>query len=465
MESIAFDFSNMMVEQLGEEQGIRREEINAMAARGRAIVQSVQNHRHGDGLRWFDLPYQKETLAEVKALARQMAGRYHNCVVIGIGGSALGAIALRSALLHPWHNQLPDEKRPGPRLFVLDNVDPDWLSGFFDVVAPEESCFNVISKSGSTAETISQFLLFRQALRERLGDHYIKQMIVTTDAKGGSLRPLVRRETFRSFVVPEGVGGRFSVLSPVGLFPTAVAGIDVDALLAGAARADQETRHEEIWQNRALLYAVLQWLSYRRGKRISVMMPYSQALRDVAAWYRQLLAESLAKRKNRAGEDVFVGQTPVKALGVTDQHSQMQLYIDGPFDKVVTFLRVGSFHKELTIPPWQTGQSAVDYLGGHSFNELLQAEGDATTIALTEAGRANASFILPELNAYTVGQLLYTLEVATAYSGELYDINAFDQPGVEAGKVATYALLGRAGYENRRQEIETARRRATRFAV
>jgi len=465
VKSIVYDFSNMMAEQLGPAQGIRREEIDALAERGRDVVRRVQRARGKGWLRWFDLPYQRASVDAVKRLAAEMAGRYRNCVVLGIGGSALGSIALRSALLHPWHNALPDEKRSAPRLFVLDNVDPDWLAGFFDVIDPEDSCFNVISKSGSTAETMSQFLLFRQALQDRLGDRYAERIVVTTDAKSGSLRPLVQKEGFPSFVVPDGVGGRFSVLSPVGLFPAAVVGIDIDALLAGAAQADTETQGEEIWHNRALLYALLQWLNYRRGKPVSVMMPYSQALRDVADWYRQLWAESLGKKVNRAGQEVFVGPTPVKALGVTDQHSQMQLYIEGPHDKVITFLRVGRFGHELPIPRWTTGQSAIDYLGEHSFNELFRAEGDATAIALTEAGRANGAFILPELNAHTLGQLLFTLEVATAYSGELYDIDAFDQPGVEAGKIATYALLGRSGYEKRRQEIETARANATPFVV
>ncbi len=465
MKSIVYDFSNMMAEQLGQEQGIRREEIDAVAERARSAVRNVQRKRGSGWLRWFGLPYQQENVGAIKQLAVEMASRYHNCIVLGIGGSALGSIALRSALLHPWHNTLPDEKRPGPRLFVLDNVDPDWLAGFFDIIDLEDSCFNVISKSGSTAETMSQFLLFRDALQERLGDSYVQRMVITTDAGKGSLRPLVQQEGYSSFVVPDGVGGRFSVLSSVGLFPAAVAGIDIDALLAGAAQADAETQAEDIWQNRALLYAVSQWLSYRRGKPISVMMPYSQALRDVADWYRQLWAESLGKRLNRTGQEIFAGPTPVKALGVTDQHSQVQLYIEGPYDKVITFLRVERFAHELSMPRWTTGQSGVDYLGEHSFNELFQAEGDATALVLTEARRANGSFILPELNAHTLGQLLFTLEVATAYSGELYDIDAFDQPGVEAGKIATYALLGRSGYEKRRQEIEKARANATRFAI
>jgi glucose-6-phosphate isomerase len=401
------------------------------------------------------------------ATAREVRTRFKNFVVLGIGGSALGTVALQNALLHPYYNQLPDDRRGGPRLYVLDNIDPDWLGSLLDVLDPAETCFNVITKSGDTAETVSQFLWVRGLLIERLGTaRYAEHVIATTDADKGSLRPLVRQEGFTSFVVPDGVGGRFSVLCPVGLLPAAAIGIDAVELLAGAAYADSLSQVANLWQNAALMYAVTQYLAYRRGKPLSVMMPYHQGLRTLADWYAQLWAESLGKEHDRKGNVVNVGPTPIKTLGVTDQHSQVQLYIAGPRDKVFTFITVGKFAEEIEIPSWHTGQSAVDYLGGHTFNELLAAEAEGTALALADAGQPNATFRLPEVNAFTVGQLLYTLEVATAISGELYNVNAFDQPGVEGGKVRAYALLGRPGYETKRQEIEARRdRRKAGYAI
>lgn len=468
---VRFDFNHLMADVIGEAHGFSVAELEGHAAGAQTALAAVQAQRAAGGLRWMELPYQeqrqKEEFERLLATAQAVRARYKNFVVLGIGGSALGTIALKSALLHPYYNELPDTRRGGPRLYVLDNIDPDWLAGLLDVLDPAETCFNVITKSGDTAETMSQFLWARELLIERLGpERYRQNVIATTDATKGSLRPLVEQEGFVSFVVPDGVGGRFSVLSPVGLLAAAVVGIEVRELLAGAAYADRVSQSPFLWQNSVLMYALTQYLAYRRGKPLSVMMPYAQGLREVADWYAQLWAESLGKEKDRAGRVVNVGPTPIKALGATDQHSQVQLYIAGPHDKIFTFITVDAFKHTLPIPTWQTGQSAVDYLAGHTFNELLAAEAEGTALALAEAGRPNATFRLPQVNPFTVGQLLYLLEVATAISGELYDINAFDQPGVEAGKVRAYALLGRSGYEAQRAEIEARRaKRKARYEI
>ncbi len=449
---VRFDFNRLMSDALGEGIGWTPADLNAAAPAAQDALAAVQAQRHAGGLRWMELPYQD--VDELLHAAEAIRGRFKNFVVLGIGGSALGTIALQNALLHPYYNQLPDASRPGPRLYVLDNIDPDWLSNLLDVLDPAETCFNVITKSGDTAETMSQFLWARQLLVDRLGgQRYAENVITTTDAAQGSLRPLADREGFRTFVVPDGVGGRFSVLSPVGLLAAAVTGMDVRELLAGAAYADRISQTPFLWQNAAMMYGLTQYLAYRRGMPMSVMMPYHQGLRTMADWYAQLWAESLGKAENRAGQTINVGPTPIKALGVTDQHSQVQLYIAGPRDKIFTFLAVDRFASTLPIPAWQTGQSAVDYLGGHTFNELLAAEAEGTALALADAGRPNATFRLPEVRAFTLGQLIYLLEIATAISGELYDINAFDQPGVEAGKQRAYALLGRPGFEALRAEI------------
>jgi len=459
IQRIRYDFNNLMVDAIGPEHGLTMNDIEEAIPLLEEADRWLKARRAAGELGWMELPYQEELAGAILAYADDVRGRFENLAVLGIGGSALGNIALQTALAHPFYNLLPAEQRGGPRFFVLDNVDPDWFAGFLDAVDPASTLFAVSSKSGSTAETMSQFLIVRRLLQRRLGPAYARHLVVTTDARQGALREIVRREEYESFGVPEGVGGRFSVLSPVGLLPAALCGLDVPALLAGAAFADQRARDPDPWRNPAYMNALLQYLLYRRGKHISVLMPYSQRLRDVADWFRQLWAESLGKRISRAGQTVEVGPTPVKALGVTDQHSQVQLYVEGPYDKVVNFAFVERYDHSVEIPPAFPDVEGVAYLGGHTLNELMQAEGEATALALAEAGRPNCAFILPAVNAFTVGQLLYLLEVQTAISGPLYDVNPFDQPGVEAGKVAAYALLGRPGYERRRQEILDGRKR------
>ena len=317
----------------------------------------------------------------------------------------------------------------------------------------------MISKSGSTAETMSQFLIFRQALLERLGEAgHVPHVVVTTDAAAGVLRPIVDEVGYESFVVPEGVGGRFSVLSPVGLLSSALVGIDVPALLHGAAEMDRRCRADDLASNPALVYAGLQYLMQeRKGKPMAITFAYSHRLRDLADWYAQLLAESLGKRSSRQGAAVFAGPTPVRAVGVTDQHSQVQLYTEGPHDKWFTLLQVDQPDREVEIPRAYQDRDALAYLGGRGLGELFAAERDGTRVALTAARRPSVTLRFPRVDAASVGQYLMLKQVAVAVMGELYDVDAFDQPGVEAGKVAAYALMGRAGFEARRAEIEAAR--------
>jgi glucose-6-phosphate isomerase len=296
--------------------------------------------------------------------------------------------------------------------------------------------------------------LIRKLGRKRHRNH----IIATTDPEQGHLRAIARDQGYETFAIPTGVGGRFSVLSVVGLLPAAVAGIDIAELLAGARNADQACKKGSLWKNPAALNAVLQVLAYTAKKKpISVMMAYSDALRDVADWYRQLWAESLGKRLDVNGQVVHVGPTPVKALGATDQHSQLQLYMEGPFDKVITFLTVQKFRKSVKIPTGFNHVDAVSYLGSHTLNDLMQAEEQATEFALTQARRIHTAIRLPEINPFTVGQLLFLLEVQTLYAGGFLQINPLDQPGVEAGKELTYGMMGRKGFEDRAQVIALKR--------
>ena len=248
------------------------------------------------------------------------------------------------------YNELPREKRGGVRFYVVDNVDPDGINALFDVIDVKKTCFHVITKSGNTVETMSQFMIVLGKLKEALGDRFQENIILTTDKEKGILKKISNQYGFKTFTVPDGVGGRFSVLCPVGLLSAAVLNIDIEALFAGAQEMDEACTKENLWENPAYMYALLYCAAMKKGANISVMMPYADGLLNMAEWYAQLWAESLGKRYGNDGSIVNKGQTPVRALGVTDQHSQIQLYTEGPFDKVIAFIDVEKFHTELKIP-------------------------------------------------------------------------------------------------------------------
>ncbi len=454
MRPVTLDYTNMLEEVVGSEDGVTFLDLDELAQHSYRYHEELQEERRVGKLNFLKLPYDTAQMHAVLSAAGELRERCENFVVIGIGGSALGNIMLHSALHPPYYNLLPRQRRGGPRFFVLDNVDPTRLAALLDLIDVEETVFNVITKSGTTAETMAQSLVVAYELKKRMGEGFSEQVVVTTDPKRGPLRALARERGFRSFPVPPGVGGRYSVLSAVGLLSAAVTGTDVEELLAGAQAMDRRCAEPALLQNPAYLYAVLHHILYGKAKRLHVMMPYADALADFADWFCQLWAESLGKRFSLSGERVVVGPTPIKALGATDQHSQLQLYVEGPEDKVFTFLAVEEPGRDLTIPQAFPEADAVRYLTGHSLGELLNAERRATALVLAEEQRPNCTLTVPRLDPHAVGQLILLFELATAFSGKLYRVNPFDQPGVEAGKQATCALMGRSGYEDLRKEIE-----------
>lgn len=463
---LRLDFSNVMSDFVGAARGITPREIDELVPRATAIAANIEARRQSGELGFYQLPYDTETATAVSKLANEFQDKCDDFVVLGIGGSALGATALFRALCHPLHNLLPKSERGGrPRVFVLDNVDPTTVKSVLDFINPEKALFNVITKSGTTAETLSQFLIVRRMLAERVGQETVKKHLVVTTGKG-PLRALAGDAGYSLLSVPENVGGRFSVFSPVGLFPAAMSGVDIMELLAGARDMDERCRTDRLWQNPAYLSGALHYLAdVKKGLNIAVMMPYSDALLQVAFWFRQLWAESLGKTKDLQGGTVNTGQTPVEALGVTDQHSQLQLYTEGPFNKLITFLMVEEYSEAVPVPA-QPGQPEwLAYLGGHSLEELIKIEARSTRLALTKAGRCNMSLILPEINAFTIGQLLFLLEVQTVFAGGLYNINPMDQPGVEASKQFINGMLGRRGFEDKAREAQESQDRKSPYQI
>jgi glucose-6-phosphate isomerase len=429
--------------------GIDPHRVDAMAARFREVHAGVAAQRTAGKLGFFELPYERAVVDQIRSFGDGLGQSFQNVVVLGIGGSALGTTALQHALLRPQWNELDDERRDYfPRLYVLDNVDPTTIEPLLDRLDPATTLFNVISKSGATAETMAQFLIVRERLRAALDDGYRGHLLFITDPERGVLRRIANEENIPTLAIPPGVGGRFSVLSAVGLLPAALVGIDITALLAGAAAMDERCNTDALRDNPAALFAVLQYLAHTdRSAPVHVMMAYSDRLYGIADWFRQLWAESLGKAVDRAGNEVFRGPTPIKALGATDQHSQVQLYMEGPFDKTITFLTARQSGTDLGIPNSYPDVAELGYLGGRTLGELLDAERQATSAALTARGRMNMTIELPRIDARAIGELFMMLQIATVYAGALYDVDPLDQPGVELGKQLTYGLMGRAGYD------------------
>ena len=449
-EPLILDYNNMLAPRLGG-RGLAPERLAAAAERFRAVHAEVTAQRESGRLGFFELPYEREVTQQIRRFADGAGQAFDTVVVLGIGGSALGTLAMQQALLPPHWNELDLEARDGyPRLYVLDNIDPTTIGPLLDRIDVRRTLFNVVSKSGTTAETMAQFLIVRDRLRATLQDDdaYRRHLLFTTDPEAGVLRRLAREENVATLPIPANVGGRFSVLSAVGLLPAAIVGIDIEALLGGARAMDERCRTDALERNPAGLFAVLQHLfDVEAGAPIHVMMAYSDRLYGVADWFRQLWAESLGKRRNLRGEDVHRGPTPVKALGATDQHSQVQLYMEGPFDKTITFLGVSAFTQDVAIPAAYEQIDSIAYLGGRTLGELLHAEARATADALAREGRANMTLELPELSAHGLGQLFMLLQIATVYAGALYDVDPLDQPGVELGKQLTYGMMRRQGFD------------------
>ena len=441
--SIKFDFTNFF----------HSNKINAGISKAklenlRSIVElahmEIENDYKSGNLGFIDLP--DYDVSKINDFVDSVQGDFDDFVVLGIGGSALGNKAIYSAF-----KEVRNLKK---RLFVVDNVDPQLLHQILDQINWDRTLFNVITKSGTTAETTSLFMIILQMLKEKFPVDYNKRMVITTDKEKGFLREFADRYKFKSFVVPGNVGGRFSVLSDVGLLSTAFVGIDIGKILAGAKAMRKKCQSSYYAHNPAYMNGLFHYLFMNENKNISVMMPYSNSLYDMADWYRQLWAESLGKQKNRYGVDVYVGQTPVKALGTTDQHSQVQLYTEGPNDKIFTFLTVENTTHNFTIPNLFTDNSKINYLNNKTLQDLLNTERLATEVALYKANRPNQNIIFPEITEENIGEFIYAYELQTVFVGKLLEIDPLNQPGVETGKIATYAMMGREGFSEERKDIE-----------
>lgn len=452
---LTIDYRNAMASAVGDDHGISTADLDSLADTVRSEHERISSERESGIQRWQDLPDDTALADELATFAEDARGRFTDVILIGIGGSSLGAIATIQALTHPFRNLLPPDLRNGPRIFVLDNPDPEKVAATLDTVDLDATLVNVVSKSGQTAETAANFLVVRDALIDVVGaDKARGQIVAITDPSEGLLRQLSDQEGYRTFPVPPGVDGRQTVLSAVGLLPAALAGVDIHGLLAGAAAMRDRATSADVRDNPAYLLAALSVLAdTRHDKSMLVTMPYADGLFGLSDWFRQLWAESLGKRLSVDGEVVHAGQTPIKALGAIDQHSQIQLYTEGPNDKLIQLIAVGGYRNSVAIPDPPESMPELSYFSGGELGQLLDRERVATAWALTQAQRPNLTITTPVIDASAIGEFFYLLQLQTVMAGALYTVNPFGQPGVEAGKNATYALMGRKGYEELRDDL------------
>ncbi|MDX8365884.1 glucose-6-phosphate isomerase [Cytobacillus sp. IB215665] len=401
-------------------------------------------------LGWVDLPtdYNKEEFSRIQKSAEKIKGDSEILLVIGIGGSYLGARAAIDMLNHSFYSSLSKEQRTTPQIiFVGNNISSSYMKDVMDVLEGKDFSINVISKSGTTTEPAIAFRIFRKILEEKYGiDEARKRIYATTDQARGALKTLANEEGYESFIIPDDVGGRYSVLTAVGLLPIAVSGANIEEMMQGAQAASNEFSNSELEENGAYQYAVVRNVLYNKGKTIEMLINYEPSLQYFAEWWKQLFGESEGKDQK--------GIFPSSANFSTDLHSLGQYVQEGRRDLFETILHVEKPRHELTIEEASSDLDGLNYLAGKTVDFVNKKAFEGTMLAHTDGGVPNLTVSIPELNEYSFGYLVYFFEKACAMSGYLLGVNPFDQPGVEAYKVNMFALLGKPGFEEKKAELE-----------
>lgn len=399
---------------------------------------------------WVDLPkvYDRDEFARIKAAAERIKSDSEALVVIGIGGSYLGARAAIEALAHSFHNLMPRSKRNTPEIYFVGNsISSTYMAELFELLDGKDISVNVISKSGTTTEPAIAFRVFREYLESKYGkEEAAKRIYATTDKARGALKKLADEEGYESFVIPDDVGGRFSVLTAVGLLPIAVAGIDIDEMMRGAADAADQYNNDDVTVNECYQYAAVRNALYRKGKTIEIMVNYEPSMHYFTEWWKQLYGESEGKDQK--------GIFPAGVDFTTDLHSMGQYIQDGLRNIFETVLNVEKPRKNIMIKVDKDDLDGLNFLAGKDVDFVNKMAMQGTVLAHTDGGVPNLVISIPEMNSYWFGNLVYFFEKACGISGYLLGVNPFDQPGVEAYKKNMFALLGKPGYEKEREKLE-----------
>lgn len=402
-----------------------------------------------DFLGWIDLPvdYDKEEFARIREAAKKIQSDSEVLVVIGIGGSYLGARAAIEFLRHGFYNNLPKDKRKTPEIYYAGNsISGTYLKGLLDVIGDRDFSVNIISKSGTTTEPAIAFRVFKEMLEKKYGkEGAAKRIYATTDKAKGALKNLATEEGYETFVVPDDVGGRFSVLTAVGLLPIAVSGADIDKLMEGAAEGRRLALEQDFADNDALKYAAVRNLLLRKGKSVEVLANYEPACHYVSEWWKQLYGESEGKDQK--------GIFPASVDLTTDLHSMGQFIQDGSRLMFETVINVERSREEIVIGREPVDLDGLNYLAGKNMDFVNKSAMNGTILAHTDGNVPNLMVRVPEQNEFYLGELFYFFEFAVGVSGYLLGVNPFNQPGVESYKKNMFALLGKPGYEDAREEL------------
>jgi glucose-6-phosphate isomerase len=440
---ISFDYNNAMSCVVGDKHGIQDKELKELNKLAAEAHQEIQRQRNEKLTGIFDLPYDTLLVQAIMAIGNEIRRSFENFVVIGTGGASLGPRCLCQALTASYHNFLPAaERKHTPRIFFLNNPDPDEVKGLLDALDLRNTAFNIISKSGDTMETLSIFMHVYNVVQRRFSKGALsKHFIITTGSEKGLIRDVAVADKLKTLSIPENVNERFSVFSPVGLLPAAVADINIKDLLSGAIAMDKQCSKYELSGNPAYMSGAIHYLAHtKKGKNISVMMPYSSALEAVGEWYKLVCAESLARKSNAKGN--HSGQTSMTAVGSAVHHSLMPLFLQGPNDKIFTFLELKKFEKECAVPRVFPAIEALNHLTEQDLSVLLNNELLAAEYILARHERPSVKLSLGEINALNIGALLYFLELQTAFSSCLYHVNGFEESQAGEVETLTHALLG-----------------------
>lgn len=417
--------------------------LNTMSATTRnKYIKNIFLKKSSDMLDWLDLPdLSQEKIDELNEYGRYIRKKFNNFVVLGIGGSALGVKMLQNTFVDSVSRDI------GIKVNVCDNIDPDKFISLINKINLKKTMFNCITKSGGTSETLAQLSIVIDMCKKKKIDFAKHITIITT--KDNDLYKFACENNIKVFDIPVGVGGRFSVLSNVGLLPASVMGIDIEKLLKGAKIA-KENAQDVTSNNIAYTCAYINYTYLSKGFTNLVLMPYSDRLALLPDFFAQLWAESLGKKFDKNGNEVFAGQTPIKSLGVTDQHSQLQLYSEGIKDKIIMFLKV---EKSDFDYPLSGDLKIAPHLKNCTLKQLLDFEYSSTAYSLTMQDRPNYSLILEKIDEENMGKIIFIMEMMTAFMGEMLGVNTYDQPGVELSKIYTKACLKVKGYEKYREEM------------
>lgn len=436
---ISYDFSNIWAAQVGPNHGITPEECEDIRSQVLAAHQKVEEEQRQKTAPLWDLPESAESLKAVSEISHRIKNQFENLLVIGIGGSSIGLKCLLGALLPPLYNLKGTTSRAGfPRIFVLEAPSPETLVDLMETLEIRKTCINLVSKSGRTVETLAIWFCIQEILKKEVGRRWREHVVVITGEGRGTqiknpLAELAEEEDLVTLTIPENLPGRFSVFSPVGLFGATCVGIDAAALLKGARESIKSLSNDDFESNPTLFNAVVHYfLCAKKGKGTSVMMPYGDSLKEFGNWYSQLFAESLGKTSQ--------APTPLPCLGPQDQHSLLQLFQEGPKDKIVTFIEVDRFPMEKRIPK-QVGE--FSYLSHQGLEAILKAELRATGKSLAEVGCPSVTVTMDQLDAFHIGQLLMSYMIQTVLTAALMNVNPYDQPGVDRSKELTRALLSK----------------------